>query len=170
MLDIYWSIEYVMSQSILSGENHEPCLVHLFLQIHHIVYIIPHDQLLFFDNSLFHSILFFILSYLLYPWWSSSFEVDLPLFEAISFVMMSLTLEASDSCLLNCYHLFFKTSLILLFMQEVFHDLSYNSNALVAWLELFHKTTNSYASCNCLDNTTFIHISHKLSRCLPSLP
>ena len=37
----------------------------------HIVYIIPHDQLLFFDHSFFHSILFFILSYLSYPRWSS---------------------------------------------------------------------------------------------------
>ena len=137
MLDIYQSIEYVMSQSILSRENHEPFFVHLF---HHIVYIIPHDQLLFFD----HSILLFILSYLLYPWWSSSFKVDLPLFEALSSVMVSLTLGALDSCLLewilNCHHLFFRTSLILIFLQEVFHDLSYNSNAPVAWLELFHKT------------------------------
>ena len=140
MLDIYWSIEYVMSQSILSRENHEPCFVHLFLQIHHIVYIIPHDQLLFFDHSFFHSILFFILSYLSYPWWSSSFEVDLPLFKNLSSVMVSLTLGASDSCLLNFHHLFFGTSLILLFLQEVVQDLSYNSNAPVAWLELFHKT------------------------------
>ena len=30
--------------------------------------------------------------------------------------------------------------------------------------------TNSYASCNYLANTTFIHISQKLSRCLTSLP
>ena len=112
----------------------------------HIVDIIPHDQLLFFDHSFFHSrkklasmmspncvtqlecvrglllwfgslaILLFILSYLLYPWWSSSFEVDLPLSEALSFFMMYLTLGASDSCLLNCYHLFFETSIILLFL------------------------------------------------------
>ena len=94
--------------------------VHLF---HHIVYIIPHDQLLFFDHSFFHSILFFILSYLSYPWWYSSFEVDLPLSEALSSVMVSLTLGASDSCLLNCHHLFFRTSLILLFLQEVVQDL-----------------------------------------------
>ena len=138
MLDIYWSIEYVMSQSILSRENHEPCFVH------HIIYIIPHDQLLFFDHSFFHSILFFILSYLLYPWWSSSFKVDLQLSEALSFVMVSLTLGASDSCLLesilNCHHLFFRTSLILLFLNEAVHDLSCISNAPVAWLELFHKT------------------------------
>ena len=80
-----------------------------FMSRNHIVYIIPHDQLLFFD----HSILLFILSY---PWWSSSFEVDLPLFEDLSFVMVSLTLGASDSCLLNCHHLFFGTSLILLFL------------------------------------------------------
>ena len=59
-------------------------------RIHH-----SHDQLLFFDHSLFHSILFFILSYLSYPWWSSSFEVDLPLSEAISSIMVSLTLGAS---------------------------------------------------------------------------
>ena len=49
------------------------------------------------------------------PWWSSSFEVDLPLSEALSFIMMSRTLGALDSCLLNCHHLFFGTSLILLF-------------------------------------------------------
>ena len=87
-----------------------------FMSRNHIIYIIPHNQLLFFDHSFFHSIFFFfILSYLSYPWWYSSFEVDLPLFEALSFVMMSLTLGASDSCLLNCHHLFFGTSLILLF-------------------------------------------------------
>ena len=149
MLDIYLSIEYVMSQFILSEANHEPLLCTLvlvdpygrycvlpFMSRNHIVYIIPHDQLLFFD----HSILFFILSYLLYPWWSSSFEVDLPLSEALSFIMVSLTLGASDSCLLNCHHLFFGTSLILVFLQEVVQDLSYNSNAPIAWLELFHKT------------------------------
>ena len=56
---------------------------HLF---HHIIYTIPHDQLLFFDHRFFHSILFFILSYLLYPWWYSSFKVDLPLSEALSSV------------------------------------------------------------------------------------
>ena len=65
-----------------------------FMSWNHIVYIIPHDQLLFFDHSFFHSILFFILSYLSYPWWSSSFEVDLPLSEALSSVMVSLTLGA----------------------------------------------------------------------------
>ena len=32
----------------------------------------------------YHTILFFILSYLLYPWWSSSFEVDILLSEALS--------------------------------------------------------------------------------------
>ena len=89
------------------------------------------------------TILFFILSYLSYPWWSSSFEVDLPLSESLSSVMVSLTLVASDSCLLNCHHLFFETSLILFFLQAVLQDLSYNSNAPFAWLELFHKT---YAS------------------------
>ena len=54
-----------------------------FMFQNHIVYIIPHDQLLFFDHSFFHSILFFILSYLLYPWWSSSFKVDLLLSEGV---------------------------------------------------------------------------------------
>ena len=87
-----------------------------FMSRNHIIYIIPHNQLLFFDLSFFHSIFFFILNYLSYPWWSSSFEVDLPLFEALSFVMVSLTLGASDSCLLNCHHLFFGTSLILIFL------------------------------------------------------
>ena len=87
-----------------------------FMSWNHIVYIIPHDQLLFFHHSFFHSILFFILSYLSYPWWSSSFKVDLPLSEALSFVMVSLTLGASDSCLLNYHHSFFGTSLILIFL------------------------------------------------------
>ena len=123
MLDIYQSIEQVMSQSILFGDNHEPCFVHLF---HHIVYIIPHHQILFFDHSFLHSILLFILSYLSYPWQSSSFEVDLPLFESLSSVMVSLTLGVSDSHLLNCHHLFFGTSLILIFLQEVVHDLSHH--------------------------------------------
>ena len=67
------------------------------------------------------AILFFILSYLSYLR-SSSFEVDLPLSEALSSVMVSLTLGASNSCLLewilNCHHLFFGTSLILLFLNE----------------------------------------------------
>ena len=62
----------------------------------HIKYIIPHDQLLFFDHSFFHSILFFILSYLSYPWWCSSFKVDLLLSKAFSSIMVSLTLGASD--------------------------------------------------------------------------
>ena len=83
-----------------------------FMSRNHIIYIIPHDQLLFFDHSFFHSIIFFILSYLSYPWWYSSFEVDLLLSESLSSVMVSLTLGASDSCLLewilNCHHLFFR--------------------------------------------------------------
>ena len=68
-----------------------------FMSQNHIVYIIPHDQLLFFD----HRILFFILSYILFPWWYSSFEVDLPLSEALSFVMVSLTLGASGFIIVN---------------------------------------------------------------------
>ena len=47
-----------------------------FMSLNHITYIIPHDQLLFFDHSFFHSILFFILSYLSYPWWSSSWVIS----------------------------------------------------------------------------------------------
>ena len=68
---------------------------------YHIVYSIPHDQILFFDRSFFHSILFFIFNYLSYPWWSSSFEVDLPLSEALSPVMVYLTLGASDFIVVN---------------------------------------------------------------------
>ena len=150
MLDIYLLIEYVMSQSILSEANHEPLLCTLvlvdpygryyilpFMSRNYIVHIIPHDQLLFFD----HSILFFILSYLLYPWWYSSFEVDLPLSEALSSVMVSLTLGASDFIAVNLE----LSSLVLqkkpsFFLQEVVQDLPYNSNAPAAWLELFHKT------------------------------
>ena len=77
-----------------------------FMSRNYIIYIIPHDQLLFFDHIFFHSILFFILSYLLYPWLSSSFKVDLPLSEALSFVMVSLTLGASDSSLFSCRRLY----------------------------------------------------------------
>ena len=85
------------------------------------------------------AILFFILSYLSNPR-SSSFEADIPLSETLSSVTVSLTLGASDSYLLNFHHFFFRTSLVLLFLQEVVQDLSYNSNAPIAQLELFHKT------------------------------
>ena len=88
------------------------------------------------------AIILFILSYLSYPR-SSYFEVDLPLSEALSSVTMSLTLGASNSCLLegilNCHYLIFGTSLILLFLQAVVQDLSYKSNAPIAWLEPFHR-------------------------------
>ena len=47
------------------------------------------------------TILFFILSYLSYPWWSPSFKVDLLLSEALSSVMVSLTLGASDFIAVN---------------------------------------------------------------------
>ena len=40
---------------------------------------------------------------------------------------------------LNCCHLFFGTSLILLLLNVIVRDLSYNSNTLVVWLEKFHK-------------------------------
>ena len=133
MLDIYWSIEYheyhVIVYSFWGKSRFLLCTLVLaypygryyvlpFMSRNHIEYIIPNDQLLFFDHSFFHSIHFFILSYLSYPWWYSSFEVDLPLSEALSSVMVSLTLGASDSYslewILNCHHLFFRTSLILL--------------------------------------------------------
>ena len=153
MLDIYQSIEYVMPQSILSEVNHDSCFVHLFLQIHMedttyfplcheiISYTsFPIINFYYLIIASFIAFFFFILSYLSYPWWSSSVEVDLPLFEALSFVMVSLTLGDSDSCLLNCHHLFFGTSLILLLFWEVVQDLSYNSNAPVSWLEIFHKS------------------------------
>ena len=125
MLDIYWSIEYISSSffksrtflcTLVLVDPYGGYYVLPFMSQNHIVYIIPHDQLLFFDHSFFYSILFFILSYLSYPWWSSSFEVDLPLSEALSSVMVSLTLGASDSCLLDCHHLFFGTSLVLIFL------------------------------------------------------
>ena len=143
-LPLKWSIIFplhsvqVVLCLIYTGQQSMSCHSLFFLGriTNHIIYIIPHDQLLFFDHSFFHRIIFFILSYLLYPWWYSSFKVDLPLSEALSSFMVSLTLRASDSCLLNCHHLFFGTSLILLFLQEVVHDLSYNSNAPVTWLEL----------------------------------
>ena len=72
-----------------------------FMSRNYIVYIIPHDQLLFFDHSFFHSIIFFILSYLSYPWWYSSFKVDLPLSKSLSSIMVSLTLGASDFIAVN---------------------------------------------------------------------
>ena len=139
----------------------------------HIIYIIPHDQLLFFDHSFFHSILSFILSYLSYPWWSSSFEVDLPLSEALSSIMVSLTLGASDFIGVNLE----LSSLVLRNKSHpsfLFRRL-YKTFPIIQ-MHQFHGqnyiciTTNSYASCNYLTNTTFIHISQKLSRCFPSLP
>ena len=53
-------------------------------------------------------------------------------------------------------------------------DLSYKSNVVV-WLETFHKEylywkILMHDHATTLANTTFIHISLKLSRCLPSLP
>ena len=107
---IYWSIEYVYSfwgksQTLLCTlvlvDPYGRYYVLPFMSRNHIEYIIPHDQLLLFDHRFFHSILFFILSYLSYPWCSSSFEVDLPLSESLSSVMVSLTLGALDSCLLE---------------------------------------------------------------------
>ena len=56
-----------------------------FMCRNHILYIIPHDQLFFFDHSFSHSILFFILSYLSYAWCYSSFEVDIPLSKFLFF-------------------------------------------------------------------------------------
>ena len=41
--------------------------------------------------------------------------------------------------ILNCRHLFFGTSLILIFLQAIVCDISYKSNAFVVWLETFHK-------------------------------
>ena len=147
MLDIYfqqfWSIAYVMSQSILFQANHKPCFVHLFLQIHmedttnfplglrtisqtsflmincysliiassqlerlasmmspnYVTQLECVQGLLIWFGIL--AIILFILSYISYPWWYSSFQVDLPLSEALSSVMVSLTLGASDSCLLE---------------------------------------------------------------------
>ena len=86
-----------------------------FMFLNHIVYIIPHDQLLLFDHSFFHSILFFILSYLSYPWWSSSFEVDLPLWSSffrhgvydprsLRFMFIGVNIELSSLVLWNKSH------------------------------------------------------------------
>ena len=42
-------------------------------------------------------------------------------------------------CFLNCHHLFYGTSLILLFSYVIVHDISYKSNELVVWLEKILK-------------------------------
>ena len=82
-----------------------------FMSRNHIVYIIPHDQLSFFDHSLFYTAFF-----------SSSWVISHthgglhPLRWIYHSLKVSLTLGASDSCVLNCHHLFFRTSLILLFL------------------------------------------------------
>ncbi len=112
----FWGKSWTLLCTLVLVDPYGGYYVLPFMSRNHIVYIIPHDQLLFFDHSFFHSIIFFILSYLSYPSWSSSFEVDLLLSEAFSSVMVSLTLGASDSCLLNCHHLFFGTSLVLIFL------------------------------------------------------
>ena len=89
--------------------------------------------------------------------------------------MMSLHSSYYSSSL-NYRHLFFETSLhYSLLVGDYVCDLSYKSNAFV-WLENFIR--NNYTSkflcindhATTLANTTFIHISLKISRCLPSLP
>ena len=78
--------------------------------------------------------------------------------------------------ILNYHHLFFGISLILLCLEVIVRDLCYKSNAFV-WLETFHKEYSYWKILMhkyiimqlLLSNTTFIHISRKLSRCLPSL-
>ena len=89
--------------------------------------------------------------------------------------MMSLH-SSYYSLSLNCRHLFFETSLhSSLLVGDYVCGLSYKSNTIV-WLETFYKEYlywqvlmhKIYATT--FTNTTFIHISLKLSRFLPSLP
>ena len=112
----------------------------------------------------FIAFFFFILSYLSYPWWSSSFEVDLPLSEGVfdpgSFRFMFI--ELSSLVLRNKSHPSF------LLVYRTFPTIQMHQ--LHGYNYFICITKNSYASCNCLSNTTFIHISQKLSICLPSLP
>ena len=90
----FWGKSWTLLCTLVLVDPYGGYYVLPFMSRNHILYIIPHDQLLLFYHSFFHSILFFILSYLLYPWWSSSFEVDLQLSEALPSVTMSLTLGA----------------------------------------------------------------------------
>ena len=190
-----------MSQYILSEANHEPCFVHLFLQIHveNTTYfllcleIISYTSFLminyysliiasFIDGKVSINdvtqpcyttrvcprplgslaILFFILSYLSYPR-SSSFEVDLLLSEALSSITVSLTLGASDSCLLDCHHLFFGTGLVLLFLQEVVQDLSMTSlrlctNPICQQRGLISSTRELYSTMSYLPITCILEV------------
>ena len=76
MLDIYWSIEYISSSffksrtflcTLVLVDPYGGYYVLPFMSWNHIVYIIPHDQLLFFDHSFFYSILFLHLELSLIP-------------------------------------------------------------------------------------------------------
>ena len=136
----------------------------------HIIYIILHNQLLFFDHSFFHSIFFLHLELSLIPMvvfilrggstalWISFFFHGVS--DPGSFRFMFI--ELSSLVLQNKSRPYFLvggcTGPFLQFKC---------TSCMVRTICI---TTNSYASCNYLDNTTFIHISHKLSRCLPSLP
>ena len=55
-------------------------------------------------------------------------------FFEIIFILFLILYYFSDCC-----HLFFRTSLILLFLYVIVRDISYKSNALVVWLETFHE-------------------------------
>ena len=63
--------------------------------------------------------------------------------------------------ILNCHHLFFRTSLILLLGGCIGSFLQFKcTSCMVRTIsQSICITTNSYASCNCLANKTFIHIS-----------
>ena len=81
--------------------------------------------------------------------------------------------------ILNCCHLFFRTSLIILclLVGDYVCDLSYKSNAFV-WLETFHKEYSywkilmlKYMIMKLLQLVQHSSISHRnFYRCLPSLP
>ena len=124
------------------------------------------------------AIIFFIFIYLSYPWCSSSFEVDLPLSEALSSVMVSLTLGASRLMFTGV-----NLELSSLVLQNKSHPPFLVGDFTGPFLQVKYTSCmartisqdicimkNSYAPCNCLANTTFIHISQKISRSIPYLP
>ena len=145
----------------LSERNHEPCFVFLdaaiccmldlidphgrhyelpFRYQNRILDIILLDQLVFFDHSLLPFILgyFFIAGRICINEVAQQSHINrvcmIPLYFFESIVILFFILDS----FLNFRHFFFGTSLILLCLQVIVRDLSFNSNAFV-WLETFHK-------------------------------
>ena len=111
-----------------------------FRSRYHILDII-HLELVLFDHSIRPFLLgyFFIAGRLCIndvAQWCHITRVSL---KPLSFFECIVILFFILDYFLNYCHLFFRTSLILLCLYVIVHDLSYKSNALVVWLETFHK-------------------------------